>query len=483
VILTNRGGRVLSWQLKEYKTAEGVPLQVIPDLTETEHLPLGVDLADTTLAGEINKALFLVEREALSPSGGKGRGERIRFLWADGRGLEVTKALEFRDGDYLVGAEVQVNDRGRKLPVRITWGPGFETRSGASGGLGSYYYTSQVLWNLSGKVRREKKIKEELSGAGNLYWAGMEDQYFAALILPRSETGGIRVWPVEARRTPVVGKGEVQEAEKLPVVAVEVPAEGAQIFVGPKNYSMLQEMGHDLDQAVWFSSVTLFAWMARLLYRVLVWLHGNVVPNYGFAIILTTVLLRMVLFPLNQFSMVRMKRMQTDMGRIQPKMNAIKAKYRKKKDAEGRAKMNQELMELYKKEGVNPMGGMTGCLPLFAQFPILIGFYDMLVAAVELRGAPFFAWIQDLTLKDPYYVTPILMGATMFLQQKMSMTKLGDPTQQRIMMMTPVIFTVMFLNLPSGLVLYWFVNNLLGIGQQWLVNRHIGRLERASQRV
>jgi YidC/Oxa1 family membrane protein insertase len=126
------------------------------------------------------------------------------------------------------------------------------------------------------------------------------------------------------------------------------------------------------------------------------------------------------------------------------------------------------------------MGGMTGCLPMLAQFPILIGFYDMLLAAVELRGAPFFGWIQDLTLKDPYYVTPLLMGITMFLQQKMSMTKGGDPAQQRIMMMTPVIFTVMFLNLPSGLVLYWFVNNLLGIGQQWLVNRHITKTAKAT---
>jgi YidC/Oxa1 family membrane protein insertase len=245
---------------------------------------------------------------------------------------------------------------------------------------------------------------------------------------------------------------------------------------------MLRGLGHHLESAVWFSSVALFAWMARLLYQALVWVHAHVVPNYGLAIVLATVVLRIVLFPLNQFSMVRMKRMQNEMQRIQPKINAIRNRYRKRKDAEARAEMNQELMVLYKKEGVNPMGGMSGCLPLVAQFPILIGFYDMLLAAVELRGAPFFGWIRDLTLKDPYYVTPLLMGATMFIQQMMTMTKAGDPAQRRIMMMMPIVFTVMFLNLPSGLVLYWFVNNLLGIAQQWIVNRHIGRLESAAQR-
>jgi YidC/Oxa1 family membrane protein insertase len=136
-------------------------------------------------------------------------------------------------------------------------------------------------------------------------------------------------------------------------------------------------------------------------------------------------------------------------------------------------------MELYKKEGVNPMGGITGCLPMLAQFPILIGFYNMLTVAVELRGAPFFGWIQDLSVKDPYWITPLLMGATMFAQQKMAMSKIKDPQQlqqQRMMLFMPIMFTVICLQMPAGLVLYWFVNNLLGMGQQWLVNRQTARL-------
>ena len=132
------------------------------------------------------------------------------------------------------------------------------------------------------------------------------------------------------------------------------------------------------------------------------------------------------------------------------------------------------------------MGGMVGCLPLFAQFPILIGFYNMLTVAIELRGAPFFGWIQDLSQKDPLYLTPILMGVSMLVQQKISQSKVTDPAQlqqQRIMMFMPIMFTVLFLNLPSGMVLYWFVSNLLGIGQQWLVNRHTNRTASAPKKV
>jgi YidC/Oxa1 family membrane protein insertase len=183
--------------------------------------------------------------------------------------------------------------------------------------------------------------------------------------------------------------------------------------------------------------------------------------------------------------MVKMKKSQLQMQHLQPKIKSIKAKYKKSKDAQSRAKMNQETMELYRQEGINPMGGMAGCLPLLAQFPILIGFYNMLTVAVELRGAPFFGWIVDLSQKDPYWITPLLMGVTMFVQQKLAMTKIKDPQQlqqQRFMMFMPFMFTFICLQMPSGLVLYWFVNNVLGIGQQWLVNRQTGKLEAPARK-
>jgi len=183
--------------------------------------------------------------------------------------------------------------------------------------------------------------------------------------------------------------------------------------------------------------------------------------------------------------MVKMKKTQAQMQRLQPKIKAIRAKYKKAKDAQAKAKMNQETMDLYRREGVNPMGGVSGCLPMLAQFPILIGFYNMLTVAVELRGAPFFGWIHDLCQKDPYWIIPLLMGVTMFVQQKLAMSRVTDPMQQqqqKFMMVMPFVFTWICLQMPAGMVLYWFVNNVLGIGQQWLVNRHASQYEAAAQK-
>ena len=207
------------------------------------------------------------------------------------------------------------------------------------------------------------------------------------------------------------------------------------------------------------------------------------VANWGIVIVLATFCLRLVLFPLNQYSMVKMRKAGMQMQRLKPRMDALKNKYAKKKDADSRKKMNEEMMALYAKEGINPLSQMSGCLPILIQFPVLIAFYNVFTVAVELRGAPFFAWIKDLSLPDPFWITPLLMGATMFYQQKLAMQKSAmDPTQARMMMFMPLIFTVTFLTLPSGLVLYWLTNNVLGIAQQYLVNRHIARIEPAAQR-
>jgi YidC/Oxa1 family membrane protein insertase len=484
ILLTNKGGRAASWRLKEYKDSAGLPVELVPAYAERDDtMSLAVDLDDAALAKIVNAALFRVER---APSASDAQAETIRFTWADGKGIEAEKVLVFRKNDYLVDLTARVSDRGRPVPVRIALGPGFEGRD-PSGPGGTLHYAGQAAIDVGGVVTRTSRgrLKQDVvvPESGMLRWAGLEEQFFAALVLPAGGKAGVVLRQVAVVPTrPVDAAGGAREPKPEPqlVVAVGVPPEGAQLFVGPKKFTLLRRLGRDLDAVVWFSSYSLIYWPAKYLFLALLWIHDSVAPNYGLAIILATVALRLVFFPLNQFSMVRMRKMQTEMQRIQPKINAIKAKYKKMKDAQARGKMNEETMALYRKEGVNPMGGMSGCLPMLVQFPILIAFYNMLTVAVELRGAPFVGWIGDLTLKDPFYVTPILMGATMFLQQKMTTTQGGDPMQQRMMLMMPVVFTVMFLNLPSGLVLYWFVNNLLGIGQQWLVNRHIGRLDAAS---
>ncbi len=201
------------------------------------------------------------------------------------------------------------------------------------------------------------------------------------------------------------------------------------------------------------------------------------VANWGWAIVILTAIIKLIFWPVTQKSMLSMKHMQEKTKRVQPKVAALKEKYRRqgKKDIDSRGKMNQEVMALYQKEGINPMGNLGGCLPLLLQMPILYGFYNLLQVAIELRQAPWLAWVQDLSLADPYYVLPIVMGGSMVYQQLLTGAAIADPAQRRMMYFTPVLFTVFFLNLPSGLVLYWLVNNILGIVQQALINRRYER--------
>jgi YidC/Oxa1 family membrane protein insertase len=369
--------------------------------------------------------------------------------------------------------------------VRLIWGPGFEAQDVVR--RGSFHYGSQLVRNVAGQVDRVRPNKlaptSGLDAPGDLKWAGLEDQYFAALLLPGGRATS-RAWPVQVE-VPKDDKnpGGEKEQRPFPIVAVSVPESGASLCVGPKSYEVLRELGLPPRQVIWFSDFGGVDYLAELLLRFLLWLQAEVVSNWGLVIVLATFCLRLVLFPLNQYSMVKMRKAGMQMQRLKPRMDAIKNKYAKKKDAESRGKMNKEIMDLYSKEGINPLSQMSGCLPILIQFPVLIAFYNVFTVAVELRGAPFVGWIKDLSLPDPFWITPLLMGGTMFYQQKLAMQKSAmDPTQARMMMFMPLIFTVTFLSLPSGLVLYWLTNNMLGIAQQWLVNRHTERIEPAPQR-
>jgi YidC/Oxa1 family membrane protein insertase len=484
--LSNRGGVATSWSLSDQSTSFE-PLELLRRTEPGQARTLGLDFDDASLTQLLDEALFEVERTKLYPEGGLPGGERIRFTFADGRGLEARKTLTFREESYVVDVDVEVRDRGRNLPARLVLGPGFgELGMDAEKGGGTYYYEA-VVWNRSGQVthRKKSKIENEPGGlSGAIPWAGLEDQYFAALVLPNEPESVVRWRTVKLTPKPEAS-GESREPVPYALVSVSVPQKGAKLYVGPKKYRLLESLGGELEKSVWFSSSAALAWISRGIFFGLLWIHDNTIPNWGLAIVACTFLLRLLLFPVNQYSMVSMKKTQIQMQRLQPKIKAIKNKYKSKKDAESRTKMNQDMMALYKAEGVNPMGGLSGCLPLLAQFPILIAFYFMLTVAVELRGAPFFGWIKDLSVADPLWITPLLMGVTMFVQQKMAMSKVKDPMQQqqqKFMMIMPFVFTWICLQMPAGMVLYWFVNNVLGIGQQYLVNRHTTRLEAAAQK-
>jgi YidC/Oxa1 family membrane protein insertase len=479
IVLTNKGGRVRSWRLKKFQSAGNAVDFVSAAARRDDVLPLSLAFDDRATLPEINGALFTVQRDD-EPSG----VTRVRFHWSDGSGSEVEKVLVFGVREPLVDISVHAIDRGRAVVPRICLGPGLELEDPKH--LSNAYYNGQAVVYDGTQVLRISKRKIDtpviLPELAGLRWAGLEDQYFTALVIPGGARGAVTIarWPQSALAR--AGKAAPEDLATAPVMSVSMPDGRTQLFVGPKNFGLLSSLGHDLEKAVWFSSYTAIYVFAKPIFLALRFVHDHWVPNYGVAIILLTVGLRILLFPLNQFSMVKMRRTAGEMQRIQPKLKALQAKYKKNKDSESRAKLNAETMELYKREGVNPFGGVSGCLPLLMQMPILWAFYDVLTATVELRGAPFFGWIRDLTHPDAFWITPILMGATMFVQQKMTPTANVDPQQQRMMMFMPVIFTVMFVALPSGLVLYYFVNNLLGIGQQWLVNRHIARLEAAPSK-
>ena len=248
------------------------------------------------------------------------------------------------------------------------------------------------------------------------------------------------------------------------------------VYLGAKSYDRLSALPGGLEDTIDFG---FFAIIAKPLLFALVWIHDNVVQNYGWSIVLLTTLIKILLFPLTHKSHVSMQKMQE----LNPKMQAIRNKYRSKlKDKQGRPnvdaqrKMNQEIMGLYSEEGVHPAGG---CVPMLLQLPVFFAFYSVLGSAGELRGAPWIFWIQDLSSKDPLYTLPIVMGISQFVQQKITpMT--GDPMQRRIMQMLPILFTFLFLGLPSGLVLYWLTNNVLTAAQMYAYRRYKDRKQAAE---
>ena len=289
-------------------------------------------------------------------------------------------------------------------------------------------------------------------------WAGLENDFFIAALIPRSGDALSRGRAKDVAQVGFVFRG-------INVGAGRTWEGGGDVYVGPKEWAGLRALGVGLEAAqarnygyflwvlfpMWWFCVPLL-WLMNFFGT---WLPGQ---NFGVAIILLTVLVKLVFYPLSLKSMRSMKQMQA----LQPQLNALRSKY--KSDPQ---RFQREQMEIFRKQGVNPMGG---CLPMVVQIPIFYALYLTLQYSVELQGAPFMLWITDLSKKDPWYVLPILMGVSMFVQQKMTPT-VGDPRQAQIMLFMPIIFTFMFLEFPTGLVLYWLVNNVLSIGQQYIIDR------------
>ncbi len=435
-----RGGVITSLLVAGYRDDAGAPLDLV---RSGGALPLAIGAP-----GAWNDAVYRVEQ---------GTGW-VSLRWSDGAGNWVEKRIASGKGKY----EMEIGVKSGGVPARA----GVVVANGLEKGLKAEqqgrFAGSDGVARVGGKLERISAAK--LDGVktvrGPIEFAGVEDQYFLLVLLPSAGLEEVRV--------SASGSG----AAALPqVVVAGVGGEVAgTVYAGPKEHATLVGYGRGLEETVSFG---LFGILSVGFLAALRWIHGWV-GNWGVAIIVLTAGIRLLLFPLNHKSAVAMKRMQA----LQPKLKAIQDRYQEKakRDPNVRARMNQEVMQMYKQEGVNPMGG---CLPMLVQLPILWALYSLFAYAIELRQAPFVFWIHDLAAKDPTYITPILMTASMVLQQRMA-PQVGDPAQRRMFMLMPFIFGFMFMSFPAGLVLYWLVNNIFTIGQQVLTEKMMASAPKPS---
>ena len=463
VAFSNRGARATSWRLPQYKNDQGRAVDLVPQGAPGASFKLfDLRVDDESATQRLAGALFA------SSAGGQvdGRGAEVTltFDFADAGGLAAKKIFKFKPDSYAVDvtADVRLGDRALNPTVEV--GPGLGDIGVESAG-NKYMQPAGGILHQNGKVRRiaVKELGTQPVQEGIYRYAGIDDHYFLAVAMPG------RVARIEYRPVPVAtpnGKAfnYVEWGIRLAKQADEV-----KLYLGPKDFDVLASVDRELVRAINYG---MFDWLAVPLLRALKAIN-NRVGNYGWSIIVLTVLINLVMFPLRHKSVVSMRKMQE----LQPEIKAIQARYGKLKAADpAKQKMNQELMELYKARGVNPA---SGCLPMLLTIPIFIAFYSLLSQAIELRGAPFIFWIRDLSAHDPYYVTPVLMGGAWLWQQAMTPSS-ADPVQQKMFLAMPVVFTIMFLWAPSGLAIYWFVNNLLGIVQQYATNLIAGPVKMAG---
>lgn len=461
-VITENGGGFKSFKLKEYNETL-TPDSDFKELVTTENfkeLPFffswGVEPASAMVP------VFSADRQAVKLTGKETEGSLV-MTGAAGQAVEITRSLTIDNDSYLIKMSFDIHN----ISGQALQGAPFLSLTNLpfSGDKNRNFLFSGPALLVNGELQEIKTKDIEAGGKkiqGSIGWAAYEGTYFMCGVIPEQHDGLI---------VQLFAGADEKVTTLLTGAADLIPADGRRqynytIYFGPKKITVLKEAGANLEQIVNFGWFDVLAKPALTLLN----FFYRYVHNYGIAIILVTVLIKLLLWPVAQKGMKSMKNMQL----IQPKIAKIREKH--KNDT---ALLNQEMMNLYKTYKVNPLGG---CLPMFLQIPVFFALYKVLLQAIELRHAPFMLWITDLSAPDrlwpglglPYLegipILTLLMGGSMFLQQKMTPSP-ADPTQAKIMMFLPVVFTFMFLNFASGLVLYWFVNNLLSIGQQYMVNR------------
>ncbi len=461
-VFSNRGGTLVSWELTQYHDNAGRPVDLVPhDVPSDAAKPFSLKLDDATKTARVNGALYSVQAGTPYRIDATTSPAAVIFEYQDASGLHVRKQFRLDPNAYVVEFTPSVVDGTEPVNPTIQWGPGLGDVLALAGGRN--VRLAEAIYDIGGKVTRiaATKLAATPRYSGVYEFAGVDTHYFISMAIKP----GAAELEYHALSLPAAGSTPPVSREYVSYdIHYQHTPKTTRFFVGPKHFQTLQKTDPELVRAVWFG---MFAFLAVPLLSALNWIHGFV-GNYGWSIIVLTVLINAAMFPLRHKSFVSMRKMQE----IQPQVKAIQDRYAKLKVTDpARQKMNTEMMELYRAKGVNPA---SGCIPMLLTMPVLLAFYNLLSESIELRGAPFIFWLKDLSVADPYYVTPILMGISQMVQQKMTPMSGADPVQQKMMLFMPVLFTFLFITSPSGLALYWFASNVLVIGQQQLTNYLIG---------
>ncbi len=452
-VFNTRGATLTSFKLKNYRkdlTKNAVPVELVK-ITENMEYPLSLSFPKSSINldpnviyetsdGSIDLTLEMVNEKRLVFSKkypGELQIDKVYTIHPDKYTFEVTAVV------------TNLSDKIIKQSALLSWNEYVDPEV-----EGTKYVHEGPISFVKDKIHTEKlkKLGDPKILGPDVSWGGFESKYFIASVIPQQ--------PSLTNLVISKNKNEVVSVALDGPKNIILPGQSGTfeyaVYIGPKEYDTLKAEGVGLENSIEFGSW--IKWLALPLLYVMKFVN-NYINNYGVAIIILTIFVKILFWPLGNISYRSMKSMQ----KLQPEIAKIKEKF-----PDDKQRLNQEVMGLYKIHKVNPM---SGCLPMLIQLPVFFGLYKALLYSIELRHAHFFLWIQDLSAKDPYYITPIIMGATMFLQQRMTPTPGGDDMQHKMMMWMPVIFTFMFLNFPSGLVIYWLFNNILSIGQQYLVNK------------
>ncbi len=478
VELSNRGGVVRSWKMMDKQFTDGNPPRPL-DLVNQESSqqlgwPFSVRLTDPQLEAAANSGLYqesvhyvrAVEGGTLAPPPPDlshiTAPANVVFHWSDGH-LDVTKKLKFSE-NYEIGLEVSATLDGKPLPVAVAWRGEFGDRAVyKAASLVNVYYDQAGKLNLLAikKLGVSTNQMQPVVLDGPMQFEGIEDQFFTAAFIP--DGTDISVWHWAQNQNIVDDDKPAQElvAQMAAGTAVAGPLR-MQAYVGPKDLKLLSHQQPSLEELVQFGW---FGVIAKPLLQVLQWLHGYI-PNYGWAIVVFTFALTFVLFPIRMWTFKSSRKMQS----VAPEIKSIQDRYKKYSLTDPRKKkMNEEVMAVYQREGINPVGS---CLPMLVQLPILWAFYRALTGAIELRHAPWIWWIHDLSARDPYYILPIVLTISTYFMTKMTpVPGTTDPAQQKMMAFMPLMTGFIFFYLSSGLNLYYFTSNLVNVGQQWYLNR------------